>query len=278
MFFSVVIPLYNKAYSIERCLKSVLAQTYNNFEVIIVNDGSIDDSLYLVKEKFQHEIHTKKIKLINQPNQGVSVARNNGIYASRFDFICFLDADDEWLPDFLSIMKALINDYPDGSLYSLAHYIQTPNSDLVKPKHGLNPNHRGYVVDFFKSSSRGSVAKSSKVCVKKSDIMAFNGFPEGVTAGEDLYVWIKLALQGKVVCDMSYCCIVHQEPDSSRFGRKNSIPYPLVYFSQRSSLKIPLSLHKYLFMIFYKHFFSSLISLNINEAYRRYKAYIKIFI
>lgn len=276
MYFSVVIPIYNKSYSLKRCLDSVLAQNYSLFEIIIVNDGSTDPSLSIVKDNYNKEIESGLIKLLDQTNQGVSVARNNGVKISAFDFICFLDADDEWKPNFLQKMANLIKDFPQADLYSLAHMMKKEGKNLNKPKHGLPNNHRGYVKDFFEASSKGSVVSSSKVCVKKQAFLNIKGFPEGIVAGEDLYVWIRLALNGEVACDMSYSAIVHQENDNSREARKNTVPYPLIYFSENEEFSKNHSLNKYLFVIFYKHILSSLLSLKFKESSLRLKSYLKL--
>jgi len=278
MNFSIVIPLYNKEYSIKRCLDSILIQKEVCYEIIVVNDGSKDNSLAIVESHYKREIACAHIQIINQSNQGVSAARNKGVEVSRFEYVCFLDADDEWRPDFLQKMAALIKNYPRADLYCLAHMIKKDSIELYKPKHGLPDGYRGYVEDFFKISSKGSVANSSKVCIKKEALLFFGGFPEGVVAGEDLYVWIRLALNGKVACDMTYLSIVHQEIDSSRSARKNSVPYPLDFFSKNKVYLINKNLKKYLFMIFYKHFFSSLMSFKFREAFMRLKAYIMIVI
>lgn len=274
-FFSVVIPLYNKSYSVKRCIDSILAQSYKKYEVIIVNDGSTDNSLDTVNNTYKTEIASGVIKIINQSNQGVSVARNNGIKSSKSEYVCLLDADDEWKPDFLSKIFNLIIDYPKANLYCLAHLVKREGAKVRKPKLGLNDSHRGYVNDFFKSSSKGEIANSSKVCIKKQAFLSFGGFPEGVVAGEDLYVWIMLALKGKVVCEMSYSVIIHQELDESRSARRNSVPYPLVFFSEKNNRTKNKSLKKYLFFIFHRHFMESLYHLQFEEAYIRAKIYIK---
>lgn len=278
MKISVIIPLYNKGYSIQRCIDSVLLQTDEPFEVIVVNDGSTDNSLNIVQKKYRSEIEKGFIKVINQENKGVSAARNKGIESCSSEYICLLDADDEWKPEFLKRMSSLIDKCPEAILYSLAHFVSKDGKNLLKPKHGLPDSHFGYVDDFFKASSKGSVANSSKVCVNKKSLASFGGFPEGIVAGEDLYVWIRLALNGKVACDMSYCTIVHQELDSSRSSRVNSVPYPLTFFSENKHLYRPKSLNKYLFVIFYKHFFYSLLSLKPKEVILRLKIYTKIYI
>lgn len=275
MFFSIVVPLYNKEYSIEKCLKSVFAQTYKDYELIIVNDGATDNSEIIVK-KMVHERHN--VKYIYQQNKGVSAARNKGVKSSKYDLICFLDADDQWKPNFLETLAALIKDFPNADLYSLAHMVKKGNTEPFRPKHGLPDGYRGYIEDFFKTSSKGSVLNSSKTCVRKKPFLSIGGFPEGVTAGEDLYVWIKMALNGTVACDISYLSIVNQVEDSSRDARKNSIPYPIIFFSQNKTITRSKSLNKYLFLIFIKHFIYSLKGFKFKEAGLRAYYYARIFI
>lgn len=275
MNFSIVVPLYNKAYSVERCINSILSQTNQNFEIIIVNDGSTDNSIDIVNQNYTTEISTGTIKIIDQVNQGVSITRNEGVKASTAQFVCFLDADDEWLPDFLETMAKLIQDYPMASLYTLAYYKQIGKGDLIKSKRGLSNNHRGYVNDFFKASAKGNVVHTSTSCVLKSKFNELGGFPAGIVAGEDLYLWIQFALNNKVACEESFLSIVHIQKDSSRVARRNSVPYPLVYFSNNKHL-IKNSLDRYLFTIFYKHFAVSLLNLKFKEAFLRFKYYSKI--
>lgn len=278
LFFSVVVPLYNKDYSIQRCIDSVLNQSYTNFEIIVVNDGSIDNSVQILKSTYKEQIESKKILLIEQKNQGVSVARNVGISNSKFNYICFLDADDEWKRDFLFKISRLISDFPEASMYCLAHEISKNNSIPIKKKQAFEENFRGYIEDFFLSSSIGDVANSSKVCVKKEALLETGGFPIGITTGEDLYVWILIALKNRVAYEVSYEVIVHQQTDNSRISRKNSVPYPFIYFSQNKNIELTKSLKKYLFLIFYKHFLSSLLKFRFKEAYLILYFYAKIFI
>lgn len=278
IFFSVVIPLYNKAYSIQRCVESVLNQSYTNFEIIIVNDGSTDNSVEILKIIYKEQLESTKVILIEQKNQGVSVARNIGIENSKSAYICFLDADDEWKEDFLIKILRLVIDFTGASMYCLAHKISKNNSLPMKKKQAFKEDFRGYVKDFFFSSSISDVANSSKVCIKKEALLEIGGFPAGITVGEDLYVWILIALKNKVAYEVSYSVIVHHQTDDSRISRRNSVPYPFVYFSQNKNIKLTKSLKKYLFLIFYKHFLSSLLRFKFKEAYLRLYFYIKIFI
>ena len=103
--FSVIIPLYNKSHTIERALKSVLNQTYKNFEAIIVDDGSTDNGIEIVN-KYTSDA---RIKILKQKNQGVSIARNEGVKNSLYQYIAFLDADDEWEKDYLETVLKIAN-------------------------------------------------------------------------------------------------------------------------------------------------------------------------
>ena len=91
---SVIIPLFNKGFIISETLESVLVQTFTDFEIVIVNDGSTDGCVQKIKDYTSDT----RIRIINQKNQGVSVARNIGVYHAKYEYIAFLDGDDEWLP------------------------------------------------------------------------------------------------------------------------------------------------------------------------------------
>lgn len=268
--FSVVIPLYNKEKRIKDCLYSVINQNYKNFEIIIINDGSTDNSLNIVKNII-NTVDGIDYKIIDRENKGVSFTRNEGVNVAKYDYVCFLDADDVWLPNFLEKIFILISKCPEANLYCLGHKVSKNGGTPIIPIHGLKDGFNGYVDNFFIASIRGSVANSSKVCVKKSAFLDVGGFPLGVVSGEDLFLWIQLALNGKVACDISYCTIVNRELDDSRSARNNSVPYPLVYFSKNSVDN--KFLKRYLFKIFFRHFISSLRRLKFYEAFLRLKFY-----
>ena len=106
--FSVIIPLYNKALYVEKAVRSVWSQTYRDFELIIVDDGSTDGSLSVVESLCSELSQTDlkaKFNIVSQKNSGVSTARNNGVKSARYPYICFLDADDWWEPTFLAEMS-----------------------------------------------------------------------------------------------------------------------------------------------------------------------------
>ena len=113
---SVVVPLYNKKSSIKSTIESVLAQTYKDFELIVVDDGSTDGSADVVKS-----FDDNRIRLISKENGGVSSARNEGIREAKNEFISFLDADDLWDKDFLLEIDKLINDFPEAGILGTSY-------------------------------------------------------------------------------------------------------------------------------------------------------------
>jgi glycosyltransferase involved in cell wall biosynthesis len=122
--FSVIIPLYNKEKYIKRAINSVLKQTYQNFEIIVINDGSTDNSLSVIKS-----IKDKRVKIFNQKNLGVSNARNKGIKKAKGEYIAFLDADDKFLNNYLETIVQLILKYPNNSFFGTAFKKVYKNND-----------------------------------------------------------------------------------------------------------------------------------------------------
>ena len=110
--FSVIIPAYNAEKFIVRSIKSVLDQNYTDFELIIVDDGSTDGTKGQIEQ-----FSDNRIRYVYQENGGVSAARNKGILESKGEYICFLDSDDEWKPDHLSLLCKLIEKYSGCGLY-----------------------------------------------------------------------------------------------------------------------------------------------------------------
>ncbi|MDP4270339.1 MAG: glycosyltransferase family A protein, partial [Bacteroidota bacterium] len=119
ILFSVIIPLYQKGPFIARAIESVLCQTYKEFELIVIDDGSTDNGANIVEQITDH-----RLTLIRQENRGVSAARNKGISLAKGDYIGLLDADDKWEADFLMEMKRLIETYPGCGWYSSSGWIR----------------------------------------------------------------------------------------------------------------------------------------------------------
>ena len=120
MRFSVIIPLYNKAPYVTKAVQSVLAQTFMDYELIIIDDGSKDDSFAIALKTIESH---GNCHLYRQKNAGVSMARNNGVALSQGNYLCFLDADDWWEPTFLQEMDELIKEFPDAGIYGTNYTI-----------------------------------------------------------------------------------------------------------------------------------------------------------
>ena len=124
--FSVIIPAFNAEKFIARAIKSVLRQTNQNFEIIIINDGSQDQT-----EAAISQFEDNRIVYLYQENSGVSAARNRGILASKGEYICFLDADDEWKSNHLEVVSSLINQYADCGMYVTGYDVRLNNGEIV---------------------------------------------------------------------------------------------------------------------------------------------------
>lgn len=206
---SVVIPLYNKEKVINRTIDSVLSQTHNNFEVIVVNDGSTDEGPALVRK-----IQDSRVRLINQENAGVSAARNRGIREAKSELIAFLDADDEWLPDFLETVLGLAFRFPEAGAYSTGYIIlkdrQKSRRDIkIKGEH----EKCGCYFDLFNKA--GGVCSSS-IAVRRRVFDEVGTFREGYRLAEDLDMWFRIGLHFDFSCSPKICAIYHYyQPDNA---------------------------------------------------------------
>ena len=189
-YFSIVIPLYNKEQHIKKTLQSVLQQSYIDFEVIVVNDGSNDNSKAVVES-----ITDDRITLYNIENSGPSHARNFGVSKSASTLIVFLDADDYWEPHHLEDLKNLHKSFPNCGLYAKAYDYLT-NDTIVK---GIFKNivdgWSGVLQNYFESSMNNGIASCSSVMIPRDIFEQLKGFNTNYDSGEDTDLWIRLALQ-----------------------------------------------------------------------------------
>lgn len=192
---SIVIPLYNKERQIAATLNSVLSQTYQDFEIVIVNDGSTDDSATEVK-KFKDP----RIRIINQKNSGVSAARNRGIHEAKGDFIALLDGDDEWKPDYLKTQFELTQKYPECDVYCVNYCFRDLAGQIIPTVINHLPFNvsDGVLSNYFEvaSCSHPPICSIS-VMARKGIFESVGGFPVGIKSGEDLLTWARLACRYK---------------------------------------------------------------------------------
>jgi glycosyltransferase involved in cell wall biosynthesis len=196
-FISIVIPLYNKAKYIEDTIKSILNHPDHLLEIIIVDDGSTDNSANIVNSFID-----PRIRLISQKNGGVSKARNTGIQESKGDLVAFLDADDKYQPGFLKAIGGLHINYPQAIAYATSYsYLMNdgatvnPTFSNTLPKIGFS----GLVTNFHSWNRKASFFYTSSVCVNRRLIIEKELlFPEGEQSGEDIDVWLRLAENGEI--------------------------------------------------------------------------------
>lgn len=218
MFFSVIIPLYNKAPYVEKAVRSVLSQTFTDFELVIVDDGSQDDSAIIAAQAIEGR---KNCRLFKQENAGVSVARNNGVAASHGDCLCFLDADDWWNPSFLEEMSNLVREFPDAGIYGTSYTIinETKHKTRVA-KIGVEEGFEKGCINYCQAYAKTMYMPlwTGAVCIPRPVFERIGGFPKGIKLGEDFMLWIRIALKYKAVLLNRPLAYYNQDVDIANRG------------------------------------------------------------
>lgn len=218
-FFSVIIPLYNKESHITGTLQSALKQSFTDFEIIVVDDGSTDNSSKLV-----NNINDSRILYHKTKNSGVSAARNKGISLSSGEVIAFLDADDYWEPNHLSVLYQLYKENPSAGMLTSRYTVRVGRGVLIKPFfQGISDTYSGIVKDFFYSSLVYRVALTAAVAVPKKVFKVTGTFNENITHPEDTELWIKIAIKFPVAISNQFTMVYNFDlPESwSRQKMKN---------------------------------------------------------
>jgi glycosyltransferase involved in cell wall biosynthesis len=189
---SIILPAYNAARHIQDAIEGVLAQTYQNIEFIVINDGSTDATEPIVKRYANN-----RIRLYSQPNAGVSAARNNGIRRAAGDFIITVDHDDIITPDYVERHMAMFEKHPEADLVYCDEYLVdaagNPIRILEKPdyrdKRRLISDlfHRGFPVIPFRGA-----------CIRKSVFDKIGLFDESLAIAEDYEIWLRFIRHGLV--------------------------------------------------------------------------------
>lgn len=195
--FTVIIPAYNAEKFINRAIDSVLNQTYKEYEIIVVNDGSSDATKNII-----HAYKQENIKVYNQENLGVSAARNKGIMNSTKNYICFLDADDKWCKNHLSVLSNMISRYPKEKLFITSYrtvHLNETEFDVIK--NIKSSGEINYHTNFFDLilSNKAPKYNTNCWCIKKNAFENSGLFDEDEKLSEDIDMWYRLGLYNNVV-------------------------------------------------------------------------------
>lgn len=274
---SVIIPLYNKSYSVARCVNSIARQTKLPNEIIVINDGSTDNSIQQLKATIA-ALPSLNIRVYDQENCGVAAARNRGVGEATNSLIALIDADDEWDPLFIERMADLVEKFPGASLYSCNHYKQYGTNKSVQASE-LGNGFEGYIDNFFTIKNCQYLVNSSSVVFRKDAFLQVGGFPEKARVTEDVFVWFRLISQFQFAYINQPLSVIHRTKDMSRESRRNAVPYIVSYFRlNRFEFEgLNKSQKKFLFNIYRNHVLVSLANGYKYEALMRWSDGIRLF-
>lgn len=218
MKFSVIIPLYNKAPYVAKAIGSVLSQTVTDYELVIMDDGSKDNSFEIAQKSIVSRDHCY---LFQQQNAGVSMARNNAVALSQGEYLCFLDADDWWEPTFLEEMDKFIKDFPAAGIYGTNYTIVNETKRKTRVANvGVDEGfERGYI-NYCQVYAKTLAMPlwTGAVCVPRKVFDEMQGFPKGIKLGEDFLLWIRIALKYKVAFLNKPLAYYNQDVDVANRG------------------------------------------------------------
>lgn len=255
---SVIIPLFNKELYIKSTIENVLNQTFQSFEIIVVNDGSIDNGPKIV-ESFSDQ----RIRLINKENGGVSSARNVGIQNAKFDYIAFLDADDVWLPNHLKEVYTLILNYSNKAEVFVTNFARKyPDGRVVQNRRDKELK-GGIIENYFKLVLKKAIIHTSCVCVTKKILIEVGMFDERMSRGEDIDLWTRLARESMVAYN-SYLTTYYLQEAVNNSNKKFNITKSYSYYIDKKKF-ISKEDRLYNNKIIFKKYLSLLKDLDISN-------------
>lgn len=226
MRVSVIIPLFNKAPFIERALQSVIAQTFTDFEIIVVDDGSTDGGLRVVEKFTDSRLH-----MVRQENAGPGAARNRGLREAHGEFVAFLDADDEWLPEYLAESLHSFNEQGGKATAVVSGYFEHPagvSSEQMWRRRGLREGEMRLSAETQPSLAIALLAYMTPcTTVARTEVVRKHGAfydRDHCAYGEDAHLWLKLLLTESVIVKLKPLARIHFEASGATQTRRSVRP------------------------------------------------------
>lgn len=237
--FSVVIPLYNKEPHVARALQSVLAQTFSEWEAIVVDDGSTDGGAAVVRS-----FSDGRIRYLHQENQGPSEARNRGIDEARFQLVAFLDADDEWFPGHLATLKRLVESFPEAAIYAQAYVIRQGRQELRPRFHRLPRRPVDLLIPNYFAAAKPGVLPvwTSATAIPRRVLEQIGGFPRNIPRGQDLECWSLAALEGPVAFSNEVGAVYYKDTVNRHNRRRRTLDRKLGIETALEEGRVPQAL------------------------------------
>jgi len=234
MIISAVIPLHNKANTIARSLLSVLQQSRHPDFLIVVDDASTDNSVEACKATLAASTTEIDCRVISIPHAGVSVARNTGADAVESDLICFLDADDVWLPNHLDEIERLHEMVPDAGILSTRSSWSTGDGRWSPATTSLVQGFCGRVPNGLAAYRAGyGILHTSSVAISRDAWRRSGGFLKGARKSQDIQLWLRLLLQ-ETFAHSDKCTAVRHDEASGVGLRSGAVPAHFSFFLESS--------------------------------------------
>jgi len=253
---SVIIPAYNAAWCVRRAVDSVLAQGYRDFELIVVDDGSQDETAAVVAS------YGDVLRVVSKPNGGLSSARNTGIAVARGDYVAFLDADDWWLPSKLARQVALLESAPDIVFCSTTTAVRTPEG-VPLPDWRCGEAAGSTLECIFKANAHVA-GSGSAAMVRRAAFARAGGFDESLRSLEDIDMWMRLAALGGYACIDDPLTVIEKRGDSMS-GNLDVMRNAAIRVMRKNRVLLPRPLRGR----FWRIAFASMLSDYAKWAYRK---------
>jgi len=249
--FSVIIPLYNKELSIKHTIQSVLKQTIQDFEIVIVNDGSTDDSAKIVEG-----INDSRVRLIHQKNKGVSAARNYGVEKACNQWVAFLDGDDLWEVNHLEEITKMMSVFPNEKFYVTSFKY----SDDRKISKCPRQTSIFKIENYFEEVLVEELICTGIVVVDKNCFNKVGGFNKNLNLGEDLDLWARLAHKYEII-KSSVVTATYRVEAENRSSLSKEVKNTCVYHFKLSPT-LDLAEKKYYKELILSHIFQYFVALD----------------